>query len=128
MGAFFPAGLLAAVDGWILDANPLHVAWHTALPDTSGSNEYSLNGAARLPTGTLTTSSDAAKATATNAAEIISAAASDAWSAITHLSFVKPCERRHVSGTRRSRLSGHAGSGREDPNRARRSDSRVPSV
>ena len=88
MGAFFPAGLLAAVDGWILDANPLHVAWHTALPDTSGSNEYSLNGAARLPTGTLTTSSDAAKATATNAAEIISAAASDAWSAITHLSFV----------------------------------------
>ena len=73
MGAFFPAGLLAAVDGWILDANPLHVAWHTALPDTSGSNEYSLNGAARLPTGTLATSSDATTATATTAAEIISA-------------------------------------------------------
>ena len=88
MGAFFSAGLLAAVDGWILDANPLHVAWHTALPDTSGSNEYSLNGAARLPTGTLATSSDATTATATTAAEIISAAATDAWATITHLSFV----------------------------------------
>ena len=88
MGAFFQAGLLAAIDGWILDANPLHIAWHTALPDTSGSSEYSSHGAARLPVGTLTTTADATKATATNAAEIISVAATAAWAAITHLSFV----------------------------------------
>ena len=82
---YFPAGLKSLLDGWSAGK---FIQWHTSQPDQNGSNAYSANGAARLPLGTLTTSSDSDSGDATNAAAIESAAASAAWPAITHLSIV----------------------------------------
>ena len=61
------------------------MSWHTAQPNASGSSEYRANGAARLPVGTLATSSDATGAAAENAAALTGAAATGAWTAITHI-------------------------------------------
>lgn len=79
---FFPTGCKSLLDGW---RSGKFVSWHTAQPNTSGSNAYTQNGAARLPTGTLTTSSDSNSGDATNAAAIESASATAAWARITHL-------------------------------------------
>ena len=69
---FFPNGCRALLDGWKAGK---FVSWHTAQPNAQGSNAYTQNGAARLPVGTLTTSSDANSGDATNASSIESAAA-----------------------------------------------------
>ena len=79
---FFPNGCRALLDGWKAGR---FVSWHTAQPSSSGSNEYTQNGARRLPTGTLTTSADSNSGDATNASAIESAAASGAWARLTHL-------------------------------------------
>ena len=84
---FFPNGCRALLDAWRA-AHTLAVSWHTAQPNASGSNAYTQNGAARLPVGTLTTSSDANSGDATNAGAIESAAATAAWPRLTHLSIV----------------------------------------
>ena len=84
---FFPNGCRALLEGWRA-AHTLAVSWHTAQPNAQGSNAYTQNGAARLPVGTLTTSSDANSGDATNASSIESAAATAAWARITHLSIV----------------------------------------
>ena len=84
---FFPNGCRALLEGWRA-AHTLAVSWHTAQPNAQGSNAYTQNGAARLPVGTLTTSSDANSGDATNAGAIESGAASAAWVRLTHLSIV----------------------------------------
>ena len=82
---FFPNGCRALLDGWKAGK---FVSWHTAQPNAQGSNAYTQNGAARLPVGTLTTSSDANSGDATNASSIESAAATAAWARLTHLGIV----------------------------------------
>ena len=82
---FFPNGCRALLDGWKAGK---FVSWHTAQPNAQGSNAYTQNGAARLPVGTLTTSSDANSGDATNATAIESAAATAAWARLTHLAIV----------------------------------------
>ena len=84
----FPAGLLNCVDGFIIEAQPLMVSWHSAAPSAGGSNEITTGGAARLPVGTLRTSSDSTAAEAANSAAITSAAATAAWPTVTHLALV----------------------------------------
>ena len=81
---FFTAGLRALLDGW---RSGKFVSWHTAQPSSSGSNEYTSNGAARLPL-TLTTSTSASAGMATTSAAIESAAATGAWSRISHVGIV----------------------------------------
>ena len=88
MGAFFPAGLLAVLDALYAEQTTIHVSWHTAEPDTGGSNEYTSNGAARVAIGAQTTSSDTDSADSTNDAAITSAAATGAWTDITHIGLV----------------------------------------
>ena len=88
MGAFFPAGLKLVLDGFLAAQTALHVSWHTALPSSSGTNEYSLLGIGRVAVGTLTTTSDTNSADGTNAAAITSAGATGATSAITHIGIV----------------------------------------
>ena len=88
MGAFFPAGLKLVLDGFLAAQTALHVSWHTALPNSSGSGEYSLLGIGRVAVGTLTTTSDTNSADGTNAAAITSAGATGATSAITHIGIV----------------------------------------
>ena len=78
---FFPAGCRALLDGWKAGK---FVSWHTAQPNAQGSNAYTQNGAARLPVGTLTTSTSGSAGTATNASAIESAAAGAPWPEITH--------------------------------------------
>ena len=82
---FFPNGCRALLDGWKAGK---FVSWHTGQPNAQGSNAYTQNGARRLATGTLTTSSDANSGDATTASAIESAAATAAWARITHLSIV----------------------------------------
>ena len=82
---FFTTGLWALLDGW---RSGKFVSWHTAQPNASGSNAYTQNGARRLPIGTLTRVTNAAAGAATNTSAIESAAATSAWSRITHLAIV----------------------------------------
>ena len=80
---FFPNGCRSLLDGW---RNTKFVAWHTAQPNSSGSNMVTASGSSRLPIGTLTLAITGSAGTATNAAAIESAAAAAAWPRITHLS------------------------------------------
>ena len=77
---FFPNGCRALLDGWRLLK---FVSWHTAQPNSSGSNAVTASGSSRLPIGTVTTGTTG---TATNAGAIESAAAAAQWPRITHLS------------------------------------------
>ena len=85
MGSWFSTGLKVVVDALFAQQSTIHVSWHTAEPDSSGSDEYTLNGIARAAIGTMTTSSDTDSADATNAAAITSPAATAATAALTHV-------------------------------------------
>ena len=75
---FFPNGCRALLDGW---RNTKFVSWHTAQPNSSGSNAVTASGSSRLPIGTLTLGTTGSAGTATNAAAIESAAAACALAA-----------------------------------------------
>ena len=80
---FFPNGCRSLLEGW---RNTKFVSWHTAQPNSSGSNAVTASGSSRLPIGTLTLGTTGTSGTATNAAAIESAAAAAQWPRITHLS------------------------------------------
>ena len=84
MGSLRPAALKAMWDAYDA-AESFYVSWHTGDPGTTGANEYTANAAARVVTGGLTSSSDADSADVTNDAAIASAAATGAWTEITHV-------------------------------------------
>ena len=88
MGAFTPAGLKAWNDA-AFSTTPLALfaSWHTADPGTTGANEYTSVGIARVVSGSLTSTSDADSADLTNSAAITSPAATGASSAITYAGF-----------------------------------------
>ena len=80
---FFPNGCRALLDGWRLLK---FIGWHTAQPDSFGSNAIAASGSSRLPIGVLTLGTTGSAGTATNAGAIESAAAGAPWPRITHLS------------------------------------------
>ena len=88
MGAFTPAGLKEWNDA-AFSSTPLALfaSWHTAAPGTTGANEYTSVGIARVVSGSLTSTSDADSADLTNSAAITSPAATGASSAITYAGF-----------------------------------------
>ena len=88
MGQFTPQGLKAwndaALSGTALTP---YASWHTADPGSTGANEYTSVGLARVAVGTLTSTSDTDSADLTNAAAITSPGATGASSEITYVGF-----------------------------------------
>ena len=81
MGSWVPTGVKQVLDDF-LAARTHYVSFHTADPGTTGANEYTSLGIARVGIGAQTTSSDADSADGENDAAITSAAATGATSPI----------------------------------------------
>ena len=83
MGAWTPAALKLAIDAFLAGQTTIHASFHTSNPGTTGANEYTANGLARVPIGAQTTTSDSNSADGTNDASIESPAATGPTAPIT---------------------------------------------
>ena len=86
MGTWVPTGVKQVLDDF-LAARTHYVSFHTADPGTTGANEYTSLGIARVGIGAQTTSSDADSADGENDAAITSAAATGTTDAVTWCGF-----------------------------------------